>query len=86
MQLSKATFGKYIAYMVDIEVYIQYPKLRFAVFDALRPIEVQSFMVNFVIREECLSKNINPDVGNLLWILTPRCSPSGKQRRVRVHI
>jgi len=40
------------------------PNLKLAIFDAWRPIPVQSFMVDYVIRQQCLAKGLdrcNPD-------------------------
>ena len=36
------------------------PKLRFAIFDAWRPISVQAFMINYVVDQQCTLRGINP--------------------------
>ena len=40
------------------------PNLRLAVFDAWRPIRVQKFMYDYTIKQECLSRGIDPSSKN----------------------
>ncbi len=53
------------------------PGLQLAVFDAWRPIEVQSFMVDFVIKEKCLMEGISAN--------KPETSVAYKQIVEEVH-